>query len=849
MHQFTVTDARTAIACPRIFYFDEHRYKIKTAIASSSPANSSQSKRTTMIWTGAASDVSGCGSIFHRTIEKFNRLAYRSDEVRRAIQSFADSKADSKLAPAAGNLLTKEIRTFINENCCDAAATYKKTPPEQKALFHAFDQYVEQLVEIFSDSLKKNNSAETLISHFFSDNRKRVDVTFYVGPTNQPIRIKGNLDYIYFDQEASGKRVVDFKLIPADAAGKDVMQVSLYALMHHQQHHTSPSGSVMYLHPTRRMIDHSWNEINAKRPQIYNLLASMAAWSDYDETTGKGIKPPGEPSLCSRCPWSRDNQCVKRLGPVTEGDELVHWAEQDLVAAEAARAEKHEPPESGPEVELDDDNDDDENDDHNNKNNRVQEEINTIESGRVNTNLDLKKTSSPEALGQEPTDLNPSRNQQVNGQLYLGCQNKTGKPISIPIQDLVTHLSVVGAAGSGKTWLAKVIAEEAILAGVPIIAIDPQGDLVQFLRPSTNTQDWSPELLQSQQRFLSKAEVRIWTPGSSHAARLSLSPLRLSTIDEVCEPNEQRRKEEWEAMLSIAASTLVEMVQPTGQIDLYQAFVLRLLKCLAVSNSLNSVTIDHVVEATENPKDFGFNDADRFLKKSSRTHFVQKLMALQHGPSANLFTGGTALNLDRFIEPLDAGKVPLNVIYLNALQDSQKSHIVASLVTEIYRWMISNAATGKARLLVFLDEARDYIPAGARIPPAKEPLVRLFAQARKFGVSGLICTQSPRSVDYRVFGNISTKFVGRLEAAQDVERVKEWFTDNQGPPTWLTGRIGAARGSMIGRWPSILSDQEGKEFFSRPLYSLHEGAWSPEKVREEWLKSPYAERLSGNVTS
>ena len=49
---------------------------------------------------------------------------------------------------------------------------------------------------------------------------------------------------------------------------------------------------------------------------------------------------------------------------------------------------------------------------------------------------------------------------------------------------LTTHTAVIGAAGSGKTWLAKGIVEEAILQGIPVLAVDPQGDLVQFLRPA-----------------------------------------------------------------------------------------------------------------------------------------------------------------------------------------------------------------------------------------------------------------------------------------------------------------------------------------------------------------------------
>ena len=115
-----------------------------------------------------------------------------------------------------------------------------------------------------------------------------------------------------------------------------------------------------------------------------------------------------------------------------------------------------------------------------------------------------------------------------------------------------------------------------------------------------------------------------------------------------------------------------------------------------------------------------------------------------------------------------------------------------------------------------MDEARDYLPAGTALPPAKKPLLRLFAQGRKYGVACLVCTQSPRSVDYNVFGNCSTKLIGRLESApQDVERVRDWFAPQGLPPTWLGGRVGAAAGAFVGRWPGQPGDGDGVSFKSR----------------------------------
>jgi hypothetical protein len=191
------------------------------------------------------------------------------------------------------------------------------------------------------------------------------------------------------------------------------------------------------------------------------------------------------------------------------------------------------------------------------------------------------------------------------------------------------------------------------------------------------------------------------------------------------------------------------------------------------------------------------------------------------------------------------GKVPLNIIYLNALvDDAQKQFFVAAIATELYRWMVSSLDSGgRPNLLFYIDEARDFIPAGGSRPPAKQPLIRLFAQGRKYGVAGLLCTQSPRSVDYNVFGNCSTKFIGRLESAQDVDRVAEWFTTDGGRPSWLNQRKAAIPGTFVARWPKMPSQIEGQELRSRLVFSKHEGAWSPDRVEREMREDPIRQTM------
>jgi DNA helicase HerA-like ATPase len=48
-------------------------------------------------------------------------------------------------------------------------------------------------------------------------------------------------------------------------------------------------------------------------------------------------------------------------------------------------------------------------------------------------------------------------------------------------KDLVTHGVCVGMTGSGKTGLCLSILEEAAIDGVPVIAVDPKGDLGNLL--------------------------------------------------------------------------------------------------------------------------------------------------------------------------------------------------------------------------------------------------------------------------------------------------------------------------------------------------------------------------------
>src|SRR5205809_790626 len=74
----------------------------------------------------------------------------------------------------------------------------------------------------------------------------------------------------------------------------------------------------------------------------------------------------------------------------------------------------------------------------------------------------------------------------MSGSLYLGKQvdpatGVLGAEVQLDPGDLLTHGLIVGMTGSGKTGLAIAMIEEVLKQGVPVLAIDPKGDLGNLL--------------------------------------------------------------------------------------------------------------------------------------------------------------------------------------------------------------------------------------------------------------------------------------------------------------------------------------------------------------------------------
>ena len=103
-------------------------------------------------------------------------------------------------------------------------------------------------------------------------------------------------------------------------------------------------------------------------------------------------------------------------------------------------------------------------------------------------------------------------------------------------KDLTTHGVIIGMTGSGKTGLGIALLEEALIDNIPIIAIDPKGDLTnlvlsfpqlraQDLRPWVNEQDalnagLTPDQFAAKQADLWRKGIGGWGQQPERIARL-----------------------------------------------------------------------------------------------------------------------------------------------------------------------------------------------------------------------------------------------------------------------------------------------------------------------------------------
>ncbi len=430
------------------------------------------------------------------------------------------------------------------------------------------------------------------------------------------------------------------------------------------------------------------------------------------------------------------------------------------------------------------------------------------------------------------------------GLFYLGkrfdlsSNARTDEPVLYDSKHLTTHAVCVGMTGSGKTGLGIGIIEEAALDGIPVLAIDPKGDLANLLltfpgltpaefqpwiskteSASAQAEAWRAGLAEWDQdgqrieRLRAAAQAQIYTPGSRAGTPLALlkSLAGGGAIDD---------REAAAARIGATADSILTLAGVSDPSPHSRERVLIAALLQHASENRQDVDLPWLVQQVQKPgiARVGILDVDTFYPARDRQDLALRLNGVLATPGFDVWLAGEPMDIGRLLYTPE-GRPRVAIVSIAHLSDAERMLVVSLLLNEVLTWTRAQSGTASLRALIYMDEIAGYFPPVAN-PPSKAPLLTLLKQARAFGVGVMLSTQNPVDLDYKGLSNAGTWFLGKLQTERDKARV-------------LDGLEGAAAGGADrATLDSLLSAMRGRVFL---LHDVH--AREPIVFQTRWTLS------------
>ena len=441
------------------------------------------------------------------------------------------------------------------------------------------------------------------------------------------------------------------------------------------------------------------------------------------------------------------------------------------------------------------------------------------------------------------------------GLFYLGRRHDlaTGETSNEPVlydsRDLLTHGVCVGMTGSGKTGLCISIIEEAAIDSIPVIAIDPKGDLGNLLLmfPRLAAEDFRPWIDEVEARRAgvgpdeyAARQARIWADGlkewgqdSQRIERLraaadfaiytpgSRAGLPVSILQSFAAPPGATR-DDAEALAERAGVTATSVLELAGATSTPRSREHTLVAALLSAAWRRDLDLDltSLIQHIQTPPftKVGVADLESFFPSKDRFELAMRINGLLAAPGFEQWLEGESLDPGQLLYTAE-GKPRVAIFSIAHLSDPERMFFVSLLLSQIVSWMRGQSGTSSLRTLVYMDEITGYFPPVAN-PSSKQPLLTLLKQGRAFGVGVLLATQNPVDLDYKGLSNAGTWFLGRLQTERDKARV-------------LDGLEGVASGSLERAEADRILSALGKRQFL--LHNVHNNA--PIVFQTRWALS------------
>ncbi|MBM3422961.1 MAG: DUF87 domain-containing protein [Chlorobi bacterium] len=452
------------------------------------------------------------------------------------------------------------------------------------------------------------------------------------------------------------------------------------------------------------------------------------------------------------------------------------------------------------------------------------------------------------------------------GSFYLGAEydlstgQRLEKPVHYDARDLTTHAVCVGMTGSGKTGLCIGLLEEAAIDRVPVILIDPKGDMTNLLLqfPDLLPDDFLPWINEDDARRkdktigeLAASTAELWKNG---LAEWGISPERISRLPEAVDYTIYTPGSDSGIPVSILGSlaaprldfeehaeTIRERISGTVSALLGLAGIkadpARSREAILLAGIFEyfwkqqqDLDLAALITCIQTPpmRQVGVFDVNTFYPEKERFELAIAFNNLIAAPSFQSWLTGDPLDIDRMLYTTE-GKPRHSIFYLAHLPESERMFFVTLLLENVLTWTRAQSGTSSLRALLYFDEVFGYLPPVAE-PSSKRPLLTLLKQARAFGLGCVLVTQNPVDLDYKGLTNTGTWFIGKLQAERDKQRVLEGLKS-------AIAEAGGSEGSVD--YDSIISRLGNRVFL---MHNVHDDR--PVVFQTRWAMS----FLSGPLT-
>ena len=299
-------------------------------------------------------------------------------------------------------------------------------------------------------------------------------------------------------------------------------------------------------------------------------------------------------------------------------------------------------------------------------------------------------------------------------------------PVALSIKGFRRHLALLAQTGSGKTYLAGILADELLAKGGTIVMLDPHADYVFLGRDSDGKRHELSDRITVFRNPASTGRYSAGDVGKVEPYEICFSDL---DVEEIC-------------LIANIGKNMLNIRDGLEQAIEY----LKADKAVFQPEDL----LEELKNA-ESWKDRGI-EKSKIAGAKSAQKYIKQIVKMQ------VFTSAST-NIDALLKPRH-----LSDVDLSGLSDEVADYIAFRLLSDIY----DKASSGEFEfpVFVFVEEAHRFIPFQGNTKSSRI-IKKIAAEGRKFGVFLVVITQRPSKIHPDALSQCNSQIVMRMTNPDD----------------------------------------------------------------------------------